>query len=376
MFNRKPKDKKTYNLVFDIRNSSVASAIVEKEDYYNEIIYTNRKYISSLNNNPEDYVNRIFKLFEELVDEIHKDKLNKKITGKIDKVLCVFAAPWYETKIENFISKEKVKRTFTKVFINKHISINNKKEKTNKEIIENEIISINLNGYEVNEPFDKDFKEAKVSFYKGMVDKKVENFFKNKIKDNFKTKKIDFHTHPFVILNILKNNYHSINDFCLVDIGMNISEISIYRNGVFEEITSTPKGFGYLIDKISSEENSTKQTAASKIKLLSEEQLLDKSEEKKIIKLTKEIFSDIDKKNKEEKNISSSIFITTDKEFEKTFMKIFKNKEFYNEVLGLELEPIVRIINSETTKNLAYYRQDVSRDPILSILCNFSTIVF
>jgi predicted transcriptional regulator len=376
--NKKPKIKKSYNIIFDVRNSSVGSAILEKTDYYNQIIYTNRKYLSSSENNEaKGFMKNSFKKIDEIIEEIHTNEINKEIVKKIDSIYCVFASPWYESKIENFISKQEKKVKFTKDFLDKKLKIEKFKD-PKKAAIEDQIISINLNGYDTLDPFGKDFKEARVSFYRGIIDRKVEKYLENKFKDNFKVKEVKFHTHPFTILNVLKNNFHSVNDFCLFDIGGNISEISFYRDGVYKKNISIPKGFNFLINKIIEKDNSTRQNALSKIKLLSEKQLVTDDKENILLDSIIEIFSDLktEKEKGNEENVSHSIFITTDKDFEKAFYNNFKNSPFYKNILGLEIEPVVRVINSESTKNLVFYKDGVTQDPILSILSNFSTIDF
>jgi hypothetical protein len=375
MFSKKPKIKSTYNIVFDIRNSSVAVAVLENYKVASQIIYTDRKYLSSAENNEaKSFMKNAFKSIDELIDKIHKNKINKQIVKKIDKVVCVFASPWYENKIESFTSKSEKPIVFTKDFLNKNLSIDKFKD-SNKVAIENELISINLNGYEVDDPFKKTFTSVEASFYRGIIDKKVENYLKNKIKDNFKTKKVIFHTHPFVILHVLKSNFHSIDNFCLFDIGMNTTEISIYREGIFKKIISIPKGFKYLISELSKKDGSTDQTTLSKTKLVAENELTDESHQSNVISHAKEMFKDLKQEGGDD-SISHTIFITTDKDYKEISKNIFTNKEFYSKVLGLSLEPIVRVIDSNTTKDIILYKEGVEVDPILSIISNFSTIDF
>lgn len=377
MFKKKYSVKKSKNvdIVIDIRSSSVGAAILNYENEEPVISYTIRKYLFlKKEQDPNSFIENTYKILDEVLEELRKEKVKQE--RKVKKVTCVFSSPWYEASVESLIFNEEKSKIFTKEYLKDKLSKENDLKKE-KEEIENNILSIYLNGYETNNPYNKNFNTAKLSFYKSFISIQTGKNIKKKISNTLKPEKINFNTHPLSILNVLKTNYHSINDFCLFDISGEITEISIFKDGIFEELINIPKGFNYLIRKIAEEKNTDKETTLSKIKLIFENEISDNKLKDNIINVSKEWFKDIKKtREKELESISKNIFITIDSDFKKIIAEIFNNKIFYTEVLEIEKEPIIRVVDSLNTRNLAKYEEGVVRDPLLSILTNFSTIAF
>jgi len=378
MFNRKNKtNENLFNVVFDIRNSSLGAAIFSEENNTSNIIYTKRIYLPLKKDDQSNFlIDSMYKVFDELLEDIRKFKTENEIKS-INRVNCIFSSPWYQAEVETLIFDEKMELVFTKDYLNKKIKKEEIKKDDNNTVLEDQILSTYLNGYEVINPYDKKFKQAKFAVYKSFISKNTDRNIKNKIFNTLKTKSIFLNSHPLAILSILKTNYHSINDFCLFDVGGEVTEVSIFSDGLFKELINIPKGFNYLIKEIAEKENIDTQAAISKIKLISEGELKDDKLNSFINKKIKEWFTEIKNIRKEEiQNVSKNIFITTDNNFEKIISDAMNQKEFYSEILELFIQPFIRVIDSINTKNLATYKDGITRDPILSILCNFSTIVF
>jgi len=378
MLDVKNKKLDNFNIVFDIRNSSIGAAIFKINDNTPKIIFTNRKYtLFRENQKTEEFITKMKSLMLELVIDIQKFIANNEIK-KINRVNCIFSSPWYQAKVETLIFNEKKQIVFTKDYLNKKIkNMDAVEEPKGSELLEDKILSTYLNGYEVINPYKKTFKQAKFAFYKTFIGKNTKIKFEEVIKNSLNIKNVFMSSHPIAILTILKTNYHSIDDFCLFDIGGEITEISIFEDGLFKELINIPKGFNYLIRKISEKEKTDQQATISKIKLISNGEIVDEELEKFILDSIKDWFSEIKNLRKDEvENMSKNIFITTDNEYKKILSDNFNKKDFYNKILELSIQPNIRIIDTLNTKNLATYKENVARDPMLSILCNFSTIVF
>ncbi len=365
------KQKNLFNLILDIRNSSVGIAIFESKQK-GEIIYTDRQYLFFDEvNKIENFEKEIFKTINKTVSDLQKNQLLRNL--EINEVFCFFSSPWYESDIRNLFFDEKKEMVFTKKYLKEKIK-NPKIDSKNNFIIEDKILSIYLNGYEIDNPYNKKFNNLKISFYRSFIQNKTKEIIENIVADYFKTKKIAFYSHPISMLTVLKNNYHPIDNFTLFDIGGEIVEISNYKNGIFEELVTLPKGFNYLVKELALKENAGKNNIYSKIKLIADNELKDPQLEEDILRISKKWFENIKKTKKS--TFSNNIFITIDKDLKNLISKIFQNKEFYQQIFELNFEPNLRIVDSMNTKDLAFYRKEIERDPILSILYNFSTIDF
>lgn len=364
------------NIIFDIRNSSVGISIWKKIKNIPTIIYTDREYI--LYKDIQDstiFVENMYKTIDQIISRIPKNRLDSKNNLRhVDNILCVFSHPWYKSNIKNINIAEKRKRKFNSKYLEDKLEKNsNSKIEKNQIKIEDKIFSIYLNGYEVNDPENKEFKEVKISSYESVMSKETKREISNKIKNNFEYKNLYFNTHPLAITSVLRNSFHSLDNFSLFNIGGEATEILNFNEGSIRNIKILPNGFNFLIRELSKQIKEDKNTTFSKIKLLADKELKDEKIENEILKISKDLFSS-DNQNKEEK-INQNIFIIIDKDFSQIMKKIFKNREIYKDIFGLNKEPITRIVNSENTKNLAVYADGVERDPVLSTLFNFQQLI-
>lgn len=372
--NKKANQHNPLNIILDIRSSSVGICFWQTINKRPTIIYTDRQYIlfDEIQKN-NDFIDNIYKTLDQVIEKVHKTDLSHNNNLRnIDNIMCVLSHPWYKVDIKNIELKEKKSRKLSKDYLNSKLkTIFNKEEDKKVVEIENKISSIYLNGYELSDPFNKEFEDIKISAYRGVIGKTTKEDLENRIKDNFKYKNIVFHTHPLSISSVLRNHFHSLNDFSLFNIGGEITEILNSENGSLNELVAISKGFNFLVRELSETINENKNSTFSKMKLLTEDELDDKKILAQIIKIAERWFEEINTKNK----IKNNIFITIDKDFAKIIKKIFSNKDFYNNVLSLDKEPNIRIINSNNTKDLALYLESVEKDPILSILFNFQQLI-
>jgi|GEM_PF-2681479 hypothetical protein len=361
---------KNVDLIFDIRNSSVGLGIVEIKKNEKIIIHTERKYSNpAVIKDVETFKKQIENLTDDLIDIFLDFKKNNNII-KVQNINCVFSTPWYEANIDDLTFSESKKTKFTKKYLEEKITkVDHDKS---LKIVEDSIISIFLNGYDTENPFNKKFNNIKFSLYRSYID--IDNKINEKISEKINHNKLNIYTHPFVILNVLRTNFHNINDFCLFDIGGEMTEISIFRDSMFKNLITIPTGLNSIIRNISKKTNN-EQITISKIKMLNLNQIKDEGLLKQINSNIEKWFNEISNTIKlNEATISKDIFITIDKDYKKIIKDIFSKKDFYSTILNRNNEPNIRIIDSVDHKNMALYKEGVTRDPLISIIYNFSTI--
>lgn len=366
------------NIILDVRNSSVGIA-AWKNQKKPTIIYTDRQYIlfeKEQENN--EFINNIYNILNQTIDRFIKSEIFKQQNSKkVSMVLCALSSPWYKTNIKNISLQEKKQTKLTQDYLNNKINLdlNNQIQKESYPI-ENKIISICLNEYDIRNPIGKEFNEIKFSTYHSVMAKKTKEELEEKITKTFKTNNINFCTHSLAMISVLRNNFHSSDDYSLFDVGGEITQLINFKDGCPTKIIDTQYGFNYLIRNLSIETKEDLKNIFTLLKLSAENNLKDKNIEKKAIEISKKWFKEVVGDNKDTKTkIQQNIFITIDNALEPILKKVFSNRDFYSKVLNLNKEPIVRIINSQNTKNLAIYSDGITKDSILSILFNFQQLI-
>jgi hypothetical protein len=386
--NKKSSKKTPVNIIFDIRSSSVGVAIYALENgEIPNIIYTDRNY-TVLNNikDSKDYKNKLYRLIDQTIDELVEKGIvpnsNLKQKLEIKKVICSFSAPWYDPHIENINIKSEKPRKFTKEDFVAILKKENKiiKDSETLSVIDRKIISARINGYEVVDPFAKKFKKLSLSFYTGVVNSSTKKEISEKIETKLNPKQIDFYTHPLVLLTSFKSLYHSLTDFILFDFNGEITEISLFKNDILVSVSSIPVGINFFISELMNKMEIDKNTAMSLLNLYADSKLNPAENTAATIAINGAISKwsqnvyNILKKDWSKESGPQTIFVTADTSFEKLIRKILSDKQVYEKTLKVNNPPILHVTNSLNTKELNFYKKNIERDPLLSLITYFSTL--
>lgn len=393
MFNfGKDKNLGKLKVLLDIRSSSIGGAVlVQFSNEKPKIIYSTREYLFLENN--KNITTEILSSFDKVLVRISTDGLLKNAEinseNRVSEVLCMFSSPWYKSKIQNFNFKDKKEIKFSKSFLNKLFE--KEKSRSNAEnvgsknkiiesVIEQDILSVFLNGYEVLNPFNKSANEITLSLYSGIISKKFQEKVEDKIKEKLNPRKISLHTHPTVIISVIKRMFKNVNNFLFFDIAGETTEIGIYRDSALQKILNTPIGNNFIIKTFINNFSVDKSDALNQINLAYETAIDDKNiiTQKNAVKkveekFTAEMIAFMDKKL--EKEITPpTIFVTADFEIAPLLKQVLNSREFYMKALKINREPVVNFINPQSMRDLADFSDGVKKDPLLSILANFSTV--
>ncbi|HMP67138.1 MAG TPA: hypothetical protein PKA60_00105 [Candidatus Paceibacterota bacterium] len=390
-FGKKKKEAKL-KILLDFRSSSIGGAVlVEPNDQIDNevsIIYTAREYIyPDDNDDPKKILKKLNDSFDNILKKISEEGIIRNnaypTPNRISEVVCMFSSPWYKTKIKNFEIKEqkpiKFTESFLKRILNKEKSLNLKKDLETELEIEKKIVSVYLNGYEAQKPFGKVFEDAKVSFYIGIISKKVFDFINSKIEEKLNPRKITLHTHPFVIVSFIRNFFRSSNDFLFFDFGGETTDIGMYKNSIFQNIITVPIGLNFFIKNFCKAHSVEKKDFFSEIDLIYDKRIDENNNLTKIATLEKiksdyilEIQKIIGSKWQNE-TTPSKIFVTADMQAVPVLDSVLKSKNFYANVLKISTQPIVHYVSKENFPTIIKTTQDTKKDSLLEILANFST---
>ena len=216
-----------------------------------------------------------------------------------DVCLCVFLSPWFlsQTKIINLRREKnfKVTRAFFENLMKSEEESFKSQEATQLKgepgFIEHEIIKTELNGYYTRSPLGKIIKTIRLHIYMSLGIGSVKTKIEGEILENFGDVPLSFRTFPFVAFQVLNSTIDSQEGLILVDIGGEITDISLIRKNCLEETVSFPRGKNFLLRRIASEFKTFSQEANSILQTYLKGHSL-KSDSEKISKIIEEVKKD------------------------------------------------------------------------------------
>jgi hypothetical protein len=382
-FGKRNKSKKI--ILFDFRSSSVATAIIaiDKEGNLPKILFTKReRYYFSEAPKADEFIMRAHIVLKKLIQEINHFKINdSNIENAISEVRILYSAPWYSPNFIDIHHEQDKDFIFTKELLNKIIKNTDKKLPINphSEIIEKNLSAILINGYENDDPFKKKARDLKMSFYLSYVAEETKEEIERIIKSGLHTDDIYSHSAIRVFHSFLKQNFHSANNYVLLDVSGEITEITIVRNSFFKKHVSVPIGSHIFSRKLAEFLKMDLHTSWSHLNIF-----IDQKNEIKTNKKIGGIFENIKdhylKTIKEsftqEKivDIPSTIFIISDHEVKDLMKNIFESHDGYAGTLKISKKPNIISFNRETFSKLSLYAPGVHPDNLISIFSNFVKI--
>jgi hypothetical protein len=379
-FGEKNKSKKI--ILFDFRSSSVAASIIaiDEESSLPKILFTRReRYYFSEAPKVEEFITRAHLALKKLIGEINHFKIDDRdVAHTISEVRILYGAPWYSPNFIDIHHEQDKDFIFTKELLTKIIKNTDKKLPVNphSEIIEKNLSSILINGYETDDPFKKKTRDVKMSFYLAYVANETKEGIERIIRNNLHVDEIYSHSDTGVFHAFLKQNFHSSNNYVLLDVSGEITEITIVRNSFFKKYVSVPMGSHIFSRKLAELAGYDLHTAWSHLNIF-----IDQKNETKTKKKVERIFEEIKdhyleavkKSFIQEKiiDIPSTIFIVADNEVRNLIKNVFESRDGYAGTLKISRKPDIISFNRDTFSNLCLYAPGVYPDNLISIFSNF-----
>lgn len=379
-FGGRNKSKKI--ILFDFRSSSVAGSIIaiDEEISLPKILFTRREhYYFSEAPQPEEFITRAHIALKKIITEINHFKINDPdIEHAISEVRILYGAPWYTPNFIDIHHEQDKDFIFTRELLAKIIKNTDKKLEINPdtEIIEKNLSSILINGYETTDPFKKKTKDVKLSFYLAYVATETKYDIERIIKNGLHVENIYSHSHTAVLHSFLKSNFHATNNYVLLDISGEMTEITIVRNSFFKKHITVPVGSHIFSRKLAQISGYDLHTAWSHLNIF-----LEQRNEPKTKKKIENVFEDIKdhylqsikKSFTEEKviDIPPKIFVVADNEVRNLVKNVFESHDGYAGALKMARRPDVISFNKDTFSNLCLYAPGIHTDNLISIFSNF-----
>lgn len=365
-------------LVFNIRSSSVDGALFEVQSSgIPKIIFSVREPIKI---EPEIDVNNFLLLTINSL-EIVAHKIFQAGLGAPSRIFCVLSSPWYvfQTRIINFkkntpfifTSKlaDELVRKEVKLFEEEHTL---KYGDSNKRVrvLELKNIKTMLNGYEISEPLNKKTKELEMNIFISISGEQVFKKIEDTISKYFHLKQIKFSSFMLSFFTVVRDMYPTQENFLLVDVGGEVTDISMVKKNTLRESMSFPLGRNFLIRGVALDLGCTLSEADSLISLFKDGHAEESIAKKLFLILNKLRAEWLNKFQESLANLSkdisipSTIYIAIDKDLVDFFSEIIKTEQFSQYTLT-ESKFEVIFLNTELLHRIVEFKENVIREPFL-----------
>lgn len=247
--------------VFDLGTSSVNGFWVRAfKDGSAEIAASTRAELKMLEN--PDFRNMWRYLKDALLLAVSNLKKNVR-PREIDFVFVVFSSPWYlsQTRIVQMKRPRKfvIAKKLLEDLVFEEIEIFKKKSQekfslpaAELEVLEHDIMKVVLNGYEVKDPIKKEARELVVALYASIFRKETLEEFRDIFEYEFGRAPVKITSSPLALFNVLKDAVSPEEGFVLADVGGEITEISLIRHHIIEEVVTFARGGHFVVRRLAS----------------------------------------------------------------------------------------------------------------------------
>lgn len=382
--------KKDLVAVFDISSGSVGGALVqisEKESgTHATILYSTRvPIIFQTNLNFERFLASMLSSLVEVSSELEKQKL-----GAPKDVFCFLASPWYASQTRIIKLSKEAPFTITEKIIKGLIDAEVKAFETEElkkysglgnhtRIIENETVVMSVNGYKTESPLGRKARDLELTLFMSMSPERVTQSVEHIIKKHFNVSTIRFSSFIFSFFVAVRDLFMKQENFLLLDIGGEITDLAIVKNNILHESVSFPLGKSFLIRRIASSLNTTPEEGLSLLRIflagdMEETQALRLKDilEKARIEWLSSFQSSLATISND-LSLPETVFITVDDDVSSWFFDSIK-KEEYNQYTLTEKQFNVIMLGASPLNKVSEFAASLkSRDQFLMIESIFIT---
>ncbi len=378
IFSRKKKEELV--LLFDIGSSSVGGALFYlQEKGVPRIIYTIREPIIL---EKKIDIDRFSTLTIEALKTV-STKICMKGLGVPNRIFCILSSPWCASQTRLIKLNQEVPVTFTdklaneliqkevKIFEEEYMSgISN--EENGLETIELKNMKTTLNGYDTLNPVGQKAKEIIISVFVSMAEKHLLVKIKENISRHFRSPNLRFSSFMIASFAVARDTFINQENFLLVNIGGEVTDISMIKKDIIRESVSFPLGHNFVVRGVAEGVDCSLDEARSFLSLYKNDHISDVSKRKlePVISAVKtewlKNFQEFLSNLTSDISIPSVVFITIDKDLAKFFSEIIKTEQF-NQYILTESKFKVIFLGAQDLHGIALFEENTSHDPFLII---------
>jgi len=379
IFSKTKKDGELV-LVFDIGSSSVGGALCFiQESGIPKIIKTIREPIVLQETlNIDQFLSSTIRSLEVVADQIYKAGL-----GAPKKCFCVLSSPWHISQTRLIKLEKNTPFTFTAKLANslikKEIALFEeeylaKHGDTDSPVrsIEFKNIKIMLNGYETFKPLDQKAQDLEMTIFISICEENVLKKIEDTIGRHFHFKNIKFSSFTLASFAVVRDVYSHDEDFLLIDVSGELTEISMAKKNVLCESISFPLGCNFFVRQLASFLHSSLAEAKSLLSLLKDGHAaepvaveLDSVVKKLQMEWLKK-FQDSLANLSNDISIPSTIYLAVDKDLATFICKTIETEQFNQYTLTASKFKVI-FLGVEVFHGMATFEGNVTHDTFLII---------
>lgn len=264
------KNKIRYGLVVDIGSGSVVVSIVESDPTYShpKIIWSKYEYaplrqITALNESRKRLINALVNAFIAFDSEGRSFLLERDKKAKLEEIQVTISAPW-SYSLTKTISYKNDKKSFslTNHFVEELLDI--ARQKVEEDVEDNEVINgldleivsrvisgILANDYPIKYINKQKINAIKLIELNSVFDRKVDEKIESIVSQVFQESKVEKFSFMTAFYYTVLDLKPKLEDFCLVDVTDEATEIGVVRNNILSYCTHTPYGLVSLARELS-----------------------------------------------------------------------------------------------------------------------------
>lgn len=380
--------KKLVSLSIAISDTAVSTALIVKEAAKKEtlvdakpVIETYRK--KTFNPEYEDVTyayleERMGILLKNIIKETRFEDLIKADlhVGEVKKVVISIAAPWFEGRIVTSLFEQAKEFKVTEAVLNNAFNIEIRKisgtEKDPVKILETNVLSSTLNGYEIQEPVGKMARSLALSGYVSYTKASLYNLLIEIINSNFHdADQIIIKTEPTLLLSAAIREADMMDiksDFAIIRVNEIITHIQVIRNNNIRDLGTIPIGLNTLLKEMSEKCLVTYEVALSLLNLYFERNIEQDSIDKiqpvieSVLSVWRQGIKDFSLGEVSSGTFPSKVFLSSPSVISHILYDYLTKDDYLNLTMS-EKSLSIEILDRSTLNNFIEIRENIDGEP-------------
>jgi len=367
-------------LVFYIGSSSVGGSLfwTEKSGIPKIVFSVNEPIELEEKVEADRFLSLTLKSLELVAVKVHSAGM-----GVPEEIFCVLSSLWYISQTRIIRLEKNTPFLFTSKLaddlIKKEVALFEEEHSTKYaragapvRLIELKNIKTVINGYETPYPLNQKGKELEMTIFVSIGSEKILTKISKTVEKNFPSKKITFSSFVLSSFAVVRDMYPHNENFLLINIGGEVTDISMVKKNILHESISFPLGLNFIIRGVASMSRSSLSEAKSLVSLLKDGHASESMTKKLspiINKLKTEWLSKFQESLSNLSNdisVPATLYLSVDKDLADFFSEIIKTEQF-NQYTLTESKFKVVFLGSEVFHDLVKFEKNVMSDTFLII---------